>query len=486
MGQYSLLAVVGAFLLSGVVVYNAANSAGNAEEKVWEHQYHVFARDAASTGMSGATRELGDNLYATSWDGALAASLAQTDVAYDGGRYSVSATAASGACSLLSPANYTAALSRMGLTAVDGQVIEVRARGDYDGEVGGDTEQSHEIVACYAKADYGLYSSPAFNFGFISDEDFTFNGGADIQALVDGQGHVHSNDDLRLGPQVVVDGVATYVGTPNIHRNTTVGGAEVGINIPMTAFEADDVAVEMTGSAGATAASLSTYCATNPLKCRYDAGYTNSTSGTVAIDPTPSDATDRYPGDPTNQQDPFVWVVNGDLSLSGGAHIKLPQYTTVIVTGSISISGNSAVTTNGLTMNDYCQSVAGRNCSQINPQSVQDQRIKEWVVSQLFDGQRSPIAWYGEQGVTINGTSALVGNFYVNGDVTLDGGGQGNNTIGSFASTGGNVTANGGGGGGNFWFLEVAEENEIDSVKLPGKQIVRLALAEWTDPVLDH
>ena len=177
----------------------------------------------------------------------------------------------------------------------------------------------------------------------------------------------------------------------------------------------------------------------------------------------------------------------------GNGHITVPQYTTIIVTGTISISGGAAVTTNGETLNAYCVRTTGKSCNRLNDTQIlangktqRETTTVNWVVSQLFDGKKSPLAWYGEQSVIVAGTSALVGNFYVNGDVTLDGGGQGNNTIGSFASTGGDVTAKGGGNGGNFWFLEVADDNVIDGVKLPGKQIVRLAFAEWTDPVLDH
>ena len=479
MGQYSLLAVVGAFLLSAVVIFNASNSADNAEEKVWEHQYHVIARDAASTGMSAATRQLGAKLN-DAWNGGLADQLDIDDpgVDYDGGRYWVAASAASNTCSLLTPANFSAAVSQNGLV-LDGQVIEVRVTGDYDGEVAGDPEQSHQIVACFVKADWSLFSPPAFNFGFISDDEFRFNGGADIQALVDGNGHVHSNGNLKLGPQVDIDGVATYVGTADV-KTSDIVEVRGGENIPMTPFEADTFADDYTSGVQVTAAGLSTYCAANPLLCRYNAGFTSSSN--VTIDPTPGIAADRYPSGPNK---PYVWVIDGDFTLSGGAHIKVPQYTTIVVTGNISISGQSAVTTNGETLDAYCLRVAGKTCNKLSTVQ-QEERTEQWVVSQLFDGQHSPLAWYGEQDVTINGTSALVGNFYVNGDVELDGGGQGNNTIGSFASTQGDVTANGGGGGGNFWFLEVADENVIDGVKLPGKQIVRLALAEWTDPVLDN
>ena len=468
MGQFSLLAVVGAFLLSAVVLFNASKSSVDAEEKVWEHQYHVIARDAASTAMSATTRTLAEKIN-DPWNGTLAASLVQSDVGYDDGRYTVTATASATGCSLLTPANFALAVSQNGFI-IDGQVIEVRATGDYDGAIGSETEQSHQIAACYAKADFGLFSPPAFNFGFISEERFVFNGGADIQALVDGQGHVHSNDYLKLGPKVTIDGVVTYVGDHDI-KTTDIGSHEKGVDIPMEHFDVEKFKAD---EGGITAA----ICAAQPDKCRFSTGGFTS-SGNATIQPPTPDVGHR-------KDDPFIWFIDGNFTLSGTHHIKVPQYTTIVVTGNVDISGTSAVTVTGKTMYDLYGN---------KPTEAQQ---KAWVVSQLFDGQHSPIAWYAGSlkadgtpdpttgNVKINGTSALVGNFYVNGDVTLDGGGKGNNTVGSFASTNGDVTANGGGNGGNFWFLEVAEENVIDGVKLPGKQIVRLAMAEWTDPVLDH
>lgn len=470
MGQFSLLAVVGAFLISAVVVFNASSSAGSAEEKVWEHQYHVIARDAASTGMSATTRRLSTLLNTGGpWSGATATAVQQTDVDYDGGRYTVTAFSSPNDCSIMTSANYAAAKTEMGIGTVDGEVIEVRSTGVYDGRVGDETEQSHQQVACFIKADWGLFSPPAFNFGFISDTAVVFNGGADINALVDGQGHVHSNWEATIGPKVNIDGVLTYIdgtGSRVSDRADIEGGAEVVVDeIPLTPFDADEFAEDLTGAAGATRADIPAYCSTNPEACAYSAGFTSA--GDLTISPPTADSTHR-------KDNPYVWYIDGDFTLSGGDHITIPQYTTIVVTGEIKISGQSAVTVTGQTVYD------------VYGMSPTDDQMRAWVVSQLFDGETSPLAWYGEGGVDVNGTSALIGNFYVNGDVTLDGGGLGNNTAGSFASTGGTITANGGGGGGNFWFLEVAEENVIDGVKLPGKQIIRLALAEWTDPVLDH
>ena len=468
MGQFTLLAVFASFFIGGIVVFNANRSADNADEKVWEHQYHVVARDAASTGMASAMRTLTNHFEAgTNWNGGVASSMAQADVAYDGGTYSITAAAAadavgSSACPFLSPNEYEKAMigSDGNRLVPQGQIIAVTATGAYEGDVGSDADQtqSHQLRACYLQADYGLFSPPAFNYGFISQNQFTFNGGPVIQALVEGEGHVHSNGDMRLGSQVEIDGHATYqtgqAGT--IKKNTQVASFGAGPAVPLELFDADAFAATHNVSQAS--------CAADPNHCRYMTGFTGG--GDMTIAPTLSDPDHR-------EADPFIWYIDGDLTLSGNEHITVPQYTTIVVKGEISVSGGAAVTVTGQTPEDMFGN---------NPTEAQS---RAWVESQLFDGVHSPLAWYGTGGATLGGTPGVVGNFYVNGDVELNGGGGGNNTAGSFASAGGDITANGGGNGNNFWFLEVYEENVVPGVKLPGKQIVRLALAEWTDPVLD-
>ena len=452
MGQLSLYTVTAVFLLSGLVIYGATQSANRADEKVWEHQYHVVARDAATTGLTATTHRLANYLN-TAWNASV---LEQTDVDYNGGTYSVTATTTTNGCSILNSANYTAAVAQNDYVP-DGDILEIRSTGTYEGRIGSEADQSHQIVACYMKADDSLYVPPSFNFGFISDDEFTFNGGPTIQALIEGEGHVHSNGDMRLGSQVTIDGHVTYVGSEDIHPNTNLESHGIGSNTPMTPFDA---------SAFAADNNIPSACSTNPDNCLYNAG-TFTSSGDLIIQPPTSDPDHRA-------DDPFVWYIDGDFVVSGGDHITIPQYTTIVVTGNISISGGAAITVTGQTAED------------VYGNSPTPEESREWVLSQLFDGEHSPLAWYGEGSVELGGTPGVVGNFYVNGDVTLNGGGGGNNTVGSFASTQGDVTANGGGSGNNFWFLEVAEKNVVPGIMLPGKQIVRLALAEWTDPVIDN
>ena len=466
MGQATLLAVVASFLIGGVVVFNANRSADSADERVWEHQYHVISRDAATTGMAVAMRDLTNAFEMnTTWNGGLATSLSKSNVVYDGGTYSVTASSmadavGTSACPLLTNAEYeNAMIGADGSRLVpQGEVIQVTVTGNVEGDVGNDTDQSHQLRACYIRADYSLFSPPAFNYGFVSDLDFDFNGGPTIQALVDGEGHVHSNGHMELGPKVEIDGHATYSGGESISKNAVVASHGTGPGIPLTTFDADEFAVDNSVSSAA--------CAAAPENCLYYAGFTANSN--LTIQPPTSDVGHR-------ESDPFIWYIDGDFTISGNYHIKVPQYTQIVVKGNITVTGGGAVTVTGQTAKQHC------GCSK--PDAAQS---KAWVVSQLFDGVHSPLAWYGTGDVDISGSPGLVGNFYVNGDVTLDGGGTGNNTAGSFASADGNITANGGGTGNNFWFLEVADENVTEGVKLPGKQIVRLALAEWTDPVLDN
>ena len=85
---------------------------------------------------------------------------------------------------------------------IDGHIIEVRARGDYAGTVGTThAAEPRDRRLLHAKADYGLFEPPAFNFGFISNNDFKFNGGPDIQALVDGEGTSTPTTRWTWGPR---------------------------------------------------------------------------------------------------------------------------------------------------------------------------------------------------------------------------------------------------------------------------------------------
>jgi len=475
MGHLSLLLVVGAFLVSGILLYNANNSATAAGDRVWEHQRHVVARDGAATGMARSVRTLTENLNGD-WSLLPASLNLLADEPYDGGTYTVKAF--SNQCSILNSTSQSKFLTRYPGVSPSTDLIEVRATGTNTVlATDSDTHQSHQIVACYIQADWSNPIPPSFQYSFISNEFFDFKGGPEIQAYLDGEGNVHSNDGMYLGPKVVIDGHATMVETGISQTKTDdVASFGYGPSVPMRQFDPETFRSSNNIPIAADG--------TGPLSTT-DYKYSPS-SVTIG-----GNTTFSPPGGGTREDDPWIWFVDGDLTISGNAHLRLPQWTTVVVTGKLNVQAGANVTVTGQTPKSYC------GCSRPS-----DEQMREWVGTQLLGGDHSPLAWYVDgdgdrvsapspdddnviDDVVLGGGGALVGNIYTNGDYILNGGGGGMNLVGNVVAYG-DIRGNGGGNGNNFWFLEVGQQNIIPGVLLPGKQIVRLAYAEWTDPVLDN
>jgi len=452
MGKLSLLLVIAALFTSGLVFYNVQGNTLRADQRVWDQQQHVLARDAASTGLSVAVRRLADNLNGN-WQ-TVATALQQTDVAHNGGTYSVAATTGTD-CSALPSADVTTALASYGVTNAARDVIQITSTGSYASA--GGTPRRHQIVACYLQADWNDPMPPSFLYSFISNNTFTFNGGIEVTSIanLDGYGNIHSNNNMVLGPQVTIQGHATMSSLTgnSVHQNTSVVSFGQGPSVPMTAFDPNVFRTQNNiPASGQPSLTNGTF--------RYDGGNV-SLSGNVTI---------RDPDMPAdhNVNTPYIWFVNGDLTISNNAHLTLPDHTIIMVTGTINIGGSASVTVTGTEP----------------PNNANSTQFNAWVNQQLHEG-RPPIAWYGNGNVTLGGQGSVVGNFYTNGNFTLNGGGQGGNLVGSVAALG-TVTGHGGGQGTNFVYAQVGQQNVIPGVLLPGKQIVRLALAEWTGPVLDN
>lgn len=463
MGQLSLIAVVAAFLISGILLYNANSSAMRSDEKVWEHQSHVLARDASTTGMAVSVRLLSEHLN-TDWSLQTAELNAMTDESYNGGTYTVEAF--SNQCSILNNTSQTKLINRYWPAGFSGSrdLMEVRATGTVHAISQNDAEQGHQIIACYLQADYNDPTPPSYQFAFISNDDFEFRGGPDILAYLEGEGNVHSNEAMDLWPQVVIDGHATMTDTVNSSNSSdNVSSFGYGPTIPMVQFDPEEFRTDNGIPSEGPDESNEAYM---------------YTSGSLEIS---GDVTLSPPSGGDREDDPWIWFVDGDLTIRGNAHLNLPQWTTIVTTGKLEVQGGANVTVTGDTPQDYC------DCNKPS-----DEEMRDWVGTQLLGGEHSPLAWYidgdgpgGEMDVNIGGGGAMIGNIYTNGDFLLDGGGGGMNLVGNIAAYG-TIRANGGGNGNNFWFLEVGQQNIIDGVLLPGKQVVRLALAEWTDPVLDN
>jgi hypothetical protein len=431
MGKLALILVLGAFITTALLSNSATTSTLRAEERVWTQHYQLVARDAATTGMSATVRKLAGRLN-QNWSDYLYEFNSPT-VTYNGSKYSV--TSVLNQCNILSPSR----LTNVTAAYTGGQIIQVTATGRMQSAAG---PVEHELVACYLQADWNSPTPPAFQYSFISNQHFNFNGGPDIKSL-DGEGNVHSNGQMDLGPQVEIIGHATYSTPGGDNKSTKVMSYEEGPSVPMTAFDPEDFRTD-----NAIPASGSGSVITDDY--RFDDGdLTLGGNSTTMISGT---------------SEPFVWFIDGNLTID--ADVQIPASTVIVATGTVEFKGKANVTTTGTTP----------------PKNATDDQLKAWVESQLIDGH-PPGAWYANGNVSINGSPNVVGNFYTNGSFTLDGGGNGGNLIGSVAAMDG-ITANGGGNGNNFWFVEISDQNVIPGVLLPGKQLVRVAVAEWINPLL--
>jgi hypothetical protein len=453
MGQLTLLFVLAAFLISGIVVYNAGNSADRAEERVWQHQARVLAKDAAATGMAVTLRKMGSVTF-SGFSTHPNYPFQATDVPHNGGTYSVETQ---NGCSILSSNAELLVVQDFGTVE---EWTEVRSTGRYS--MGAD-QHRHEIRSCFARTDWGLFVPPAFNYAFISDNNLSLNANINVEGLVDGEvagtGHIHTNGLMTLGPNVTVSGHGTYTDDGS-SRHTSGGSAtqiqsfESGPSVTMEPFPIDPLRPTDSGQSEANGF------------FRYDAGNVTIGGNTTLVIPHP----DHQVVLPEGQS--YVWFVEGDLTIS--ANVILPQHTIVVVNGKLDIQGNASISRTGPPM-------AG-------------QTNLEWVNSQLVDGE-VPIAMYVDGDglgddpkwdVEISGAANVVGNIYTNGSFRLGGGGNasgGGNLVGSVAALG-DIVGLGGGTGSNFYFAGVSQQNVIPGVMLPGKRIVRVATAEWTEPVL--
>src|SRR5690606_20387986 len=62
-------------------------------------------------------------------------------------------------------------------------------------------------------------------------------------------------------------------------------------------------------------------------------------TGSYSVSGTQTVGSTAYTAD-----NPFIWFVDGNFSMSGNTHLILPGYTIIVVTGTLSISGTADIT----------------------------------------------------------------------------------------------------------------------------------------------
>ncbi len=442
MGKMSVILVFAAILIGGTVLYSMQQSSLQAGEHTSANQLESMARNAAHAGLERELRDVFRTVTATIPPGDWS-SFQRLDVPYNGGTYSVVGEV--GDCSGvdINSAQMDSIRNRPNFNPSQ-HLIDVTATGTYPiprGQRYQDmTEIQHQVQACYVRLDQSDPVPPAFDYAFISNDNFRFNAGIDVKAL-DGEGNIHSNDDMYLGPNVDINGHVTYEESADgtLHNNASASSFEPGPGVPMEPFDPEE--------------------------------YRPEDMHDLYTTPDDIPGGDFQIGDEAYGKDgtaPFVWFHDGDLTLDGTQHLHLPGHTTIIVTGEFKVGGSANITaTNTL------------------PTDPQYDDTEEWIEHNIDESGDVKAAFFVDDDIEIHGSGSIVGNLFTNGDFTLSGGGTGSNLVGSVSAVG-EIDGRGGGTGRNFWYASISEQNVIPGVKIPLELISMIAISEWGNDMLYH
>ena len=361
MGKAAMMVLLAYTITAAYGRTSSTSTRMNTEHSVGRHQTEVLARDAALAGFESAKQALAGTFGTRTFNGT-----------YGSAAYSVGVG--------MNVAGDTARLRSTG-SAVDGRGQTVRYT--VSGRV------AREAV--YSMADV---PPPFMQYALLVEGDLTLGG--DI--LVDtfrvvgdtsaaNNANIHTNRNLRVnGAAALVRGFGTYTGSANVNRperifrpydaptGASTLNASARVDIPAAAFSAPAIAL----AAGGAASPRRTTTGSAVLSGTYDFRTLGAT-----------------------RENPYVWYVTGNLSVSG--NVLLHGYVVFVVAGDITLGGNAR---------------AG-----------------------LADGPaESHVAWYAGNDVTLQGNGEIWGQIFAKDDVTFQGTPQiyGSVTVGDQATIGGN------------------------------------------------
>lgn len=291
MGKAALLIILSSVAFGSMYAFGSKEEVRQAENRLSTHQYEILARNAALAGYNEARQHLADNFAGA------ASTLHGT---YDGAVYDV-AIVRNGA---------TAGVRSTGLmTTADGREVDFMLDATIEKE--STVEMADE-------------APPFMRYAIMTDEDLNLNGNVLTDLYIDGDeantlnANMHTNGSLNIsGNALTVKGFGTYVhsatATPTKALTTAFQPYYNPTNDPVTkqvtAIEVPDFDVTAFTS-----------------KVDVD----QSSSGDVALSGTYDLGGTR--------DDPYVWVVDGNMTASGGTNIR--GYVMFVVRGDISMAGN--------------------------------------------------------------------------------------------------------------------------------------------------
>jgi hypothetical protein len=412
----------------GIYLFSSQRTTNQTDVEVAEYEYKVLAREAAVTGINLTVRKLvadSDN-WATS-----TASYGYAGEAYHGASFTVS------------------------VTAVHPDTVDLEATGIRQSGI-------QVINARYAKGYTTVAVPPAFKYAIISDLDLTLNGKAEILAVDDeSNANIHANEDLTInGNKVHVEGYASFddegSGSGTVNPEKAINDVMDPNSIDYPIEDQPDNLVE---GEYVDVPSLDPTLYDEIGESHAVIGGDFSFTDEVIDFRTWADTSGTIANNVGTIDEPFRLYINGDLTISGG--VTVLGYAQIITFGSISISGNVTASVSP---------VPGKNA----PES----EWEAWRETNVDAAGNTTIGWYSNEDITVSGGSAVVGQLYANGTISLNGGGgEEMNIIGGVTSTNVDINVN---GGVVIQYAEISEKVVIPGFNLTVPEGVRLiAWAEW-------
>jgi len=326
---------VGIFMMAGMhITFNAQGNLHETETRLAEDQFEILARNAALAGVDHVKQMLSESFT----------NYSQITGTNDGVSYAVDAT-------------------------MSGSEVTVRSMGlTYD--AAGDPITFNVLAKFRQRTILPSLAPPFMRYAVVSEEDLILRGNVDGDIYVDGDSdntlnaNMHTNKNLQVnGNAALVKGFGTYHWTANPSEASIADSFEPNHNPnnAPTCYQTEEVVIP----------------SLNPATLAASLTVDSTTAGDVVL-------TGAY--DLGTREDPYIWHVQGDLTIQNGG-TTVNGYVMFLVDGGADLRANVQVGNSGY---------AG--------------------------GDESSIAFYTGTGVRLRGNTEVWAQIYSNGGMEFESG----------------------------------------------------------------
>ena len=408
MGQYSVILVISALLLGGMLLFNARASTQDAAEETGDYTVDRIAREAALVALRQVERKLAN--HPDHWPAYWSAGVAADSFGVPSGTVYTSYEPDG---DVEYQAEYGVTIDDVvaGTTPTDPDRVWVTVTSAYDGwNANADSVETTQFIlkAVYEQGFTDVGSDPNSRHAIITDDDYDTRGNSCVN------GGVHSNGTINSsGNSFDIFGRVTY----------TADGGGGGFNdgqVTLGVAQSDSIYIPRV-VIPPVAARTYTHGANLNL--------TNANPGTHNIYDSPGWFVDPSTGLPitgVGDDEPYILVVEGNLTVST-TQALVKGVAKIYVTGTVLFDGSDILSpVDTINPDGDASTTTDRlptGTSSISHCDAHFAAIGNWVNNYLPGGQ-SQLQIHALGTITIRGNSTVVAHLYTNDEVVFTGGGN--------------------------------------------------------------